>query len=234
MKFAARTGVMVALLMLQVAAQDAASIAASYRRALGNAGTLAHLQSLGIVGKLSSADGSWKRTYRMWIEGTKVRSELVLQPGLVATNWTDGANGWSIQPWTQSLVPQPLNRAAQWRLQLFAHLFRNDLLDTTAQLEYLGKEELEGGDCYKVRARHVDGSSWTYYLDPDVGLLVLLQVETTINGEDIEWSATFGNYQRVDDVLLPMELNTSSGLLLVERYELNPTLDAALFAPPNK
>jgi len=115
-----------------------------------------------------------------------------------------------------------------------ARLWQNDLLNPAATLEYVGTEEIDGSDCHKLRARHADGSVWTYFLDPDLGLLVKVTVEASINGEEVQWNATLGNYQRVEGVLLPMVLDTSNGLLLVERYQLNPALDAALFAPPAK
>jgi len=227
-------GIAVLAFSLPTVAQDAAHIVAAYRQAIGDAENLSTLRSWSISGKISSADGSWKRSYRAWVEGAKVRTELVLQPGIVAASWTDGTHGWSIQPWTQSLVPQPLNQAALWRLQVMARLWQNDLLNPAATLEYVGTEEIDGSDCHKLRARHADGSVWTYFLDPDLGLLVKVTVEASINGEEVQWNATLGNYQRVEGVLLPMVLDTSNGLLLVERYQLNPALDAALFAPPAK
>lgn len=214
--------------------QTASRIAAMYRAAIGNAGTLEQLHSWSIVGKMSSADGSWKRSFRAWFDGQKARTELMLQPGIVATSWSDGKEGWSIQPWTRSLTPQPLNAASLRRLVILAELWHNDLLKSTAPLEYLGSEELDGSDCYKVRARRADGSVWTYWVDPDVGLLVKVSVEESIVGETLRWEATFGNYARVGDVLMPMVLDTSSGLIIVEQYQLNPTLDPTLFASPTK
>jgi hypothetical protein len=216
--------------------QDVERIVARYTRALGDATKLERLRSLSLVGKMSSADGSWKRSFRAWFAGDKVRTELTLQPGIVATTWTDGTSGWSIQPWTQSLVPQPINKAALWRLGAMAHVWRNDLLDPQRRktLEYIGTEELDGSDCDKLRSRHSDGSVWTYYLDPDLGLLVKVTAEAEIGGEAVQWSATFGNYQRIEGVMLPTVLETSSGTILVEQYGLDEPLDAALFAPPAK
>ncbi len=228
------SSIVMLMLTLPASAHDAASVVALYQRAIGDAAKLRSMRSWSLSGKISSADGSWKRTFRAWFDGMKTRTEMVLQPGIVATTWTDGHNGWSIQPWTQSLVPQPLNQSSRWRLQIMAQPWRNDLLDPAAKLEYLGTEELDGSDCYKLQSRHRDGSIWTYFVDPDLGLLVKLSVEALINGEEVQWNATFGNYERIEGILLPMVLDTSTGLLLVDRYELNPTLDAGMFAPPTK
>lgn len=214
--------------------QTASSIAAMYHAAIGNAATLEHLRSWSIAGKMTSADGSWMRSFRAWFDGKKARTELVLQPGIIAVSWSDGKEGWSIQPWTRSLTPQPLNAASLRRLTILADLWHNDLLKSAAQLEYLGSEELDGSDCYKVRARRADGSVWTYWVDPDVGLLVKVSAEETIAGEPLRWEATFGNYTRIGDVLMPMVLDTSNGLIVVEQYQLNPMLDPTLFAPPTK
>lgn len=215
-------------------AQDAQSVIAAYRRAVGDVSKLEQLRSWSVYGKMTSADGSWKRSYRAWFEGKRARTELTLQPGIVAVTWSDGARGWSIQPWSQSLDPQPLNASGLKRLQIFASMLTNDLVQShpSASIEYLGTEEVDGSDCYKLRARHADGSVWTYYLDPDVGLLVKLEVEADVSGEPLQWEASFSNYRSVEGVMLPMLVDFSGNLLVVDRYELNPTLDAKLFAPP--
>ncbi|MCX7930478.1 MAG: hypothetical protein N2663_07145 [Chlorobi bacterium] len=217
-------------------AQNVQTIVSAYTRAIGDAEKWKRVGTVSLVGKMTSADGSWKRSFRAWFDGKKVRTELVLQPGIVATSWTDGTAGWSIQPWTQSLVPQPLDKSSLWRLSAMAYLWRNDLLDQSQQasLEYLGSEELDGSDCYKLRARHDDGSVWMYYLDPDLGLLVKVTANIEIGGEPVQWAATLGNYQRIEGVMLPMVLETSSGTIIIEQYRLDEPLNSTLFAAPAK
>lgn len=207
---------------------------AAYHRALGDVSKLKNLRSWTVVGKLVSSDGSWKRTYRAWFEGKKARWELVLQPGIVATTWSDGERGWTIQPRTQSLVPQPLDARELRRVTWFALLWRNDLIAPSqhTRLEYLGSEELDGTECFKVRAYRDDGTVATYYLDPDSGLLVKVEVESELSGEPIHWEATFGNYAPVGGVMMPMELATPGGMIIVERYRLDAPIDPSLFAPP--
>ncbi|MCX7936209.1 MAG: outer membrane lipoprotein-sorting protein [Chlorobi bacterium] len=225
----------IALSVVTATAQNTAdSIARQYQRALGNAERLAQLKRWSLVGKMVSPDGSWKRSFRAWFEGTKARTELVVQPGIIARSWTDGMRGWSIQPWTQSLTPQPMNQMSVRRMSVLASLWRNDLLAPQAgvKLEYLGLEELDGSDCHKLRARHSDGSVWTYWIDPDASLLVKLRVEARVSGEQFEWEATFGNYRNVEGVLMPMMLDTTSGLMIIEQYEFNPSLSPTLFSPP--
>jgi outer membrane lipoprotein-sorting protein len=211
-------------------------IITAYHHALGDVSKLRNLRSWSVEGKLVSSDGSWKRTYRAWFEGNKARWELVLQPGIVATTWSDGTRGWTIQPWTQSLVPQPLDAPQLRQVSWFAQLWHNDLIAPSprTRLEYLGTEELDGSDCFKLRAYRDDGSVATYYTDPDSGLLVKVEIESELAGNRVRWEATLGNYASVDGVMMPMELATSSGMILVERYRLDILLDQTLFAPPQE
>lgn len=215
-------------------AEDTQRLLAHYRKAVGDISKLQQLKSWAIVGKMSSQDGSWQRSYRMWSSGDKLRTELILQPGIISTMWTDGEHGWAIQPWSQSLDPQPLNAASLFRLRCWSRLLVNDLVQSQMPVEFGGTEEIEGSDCYKLRCRHRDGSVWTYYLDPDAFLPVKISVEAVLNGEHVAWEASFGNYRTIEGILLPTEISSSGSVTIVKHYELNPVLDDALFASPVK
>ncbi len=223
-----------AILTSLTIAHDASSIVARYRKAIGNAVKLEQLRSCSIEGIVTSNDGSWQRSYSAWYMGDNVRTEIVIQPGISAISWTNGHRGWTIQPWSSSLDPQPMNEAMVFRLSCFSQILINDLLKNPDKLQFDGTDEIDGTECFKLQCRRNDGSLWTYYIDPDAFLPVKLSVEATIGGEPLEWEMSFSDYRTVDGVLLPTALTSSGSTIIVKRYALNPLLEESLFAPPAK
>jgi len=223
-----------AILSSLTVAHDASSIVARYRKAIGNAAKLEQLRSCSIEGIVTSSDGSWQRSYRAWCMGDNVRTEIVIQPGITATSWINGLQGWTIQPWSYSLDPQPMNETMVFRLRCFSKILVNDLLNNPNKLQFNGTDDIDGSDCFKLQCRHSDGSLWTYYIDPDAFLPVKLSVEATIGGEPLEWEMSYSDYRTVDGVLLPTVLTSSGSTIIVKRYALNPLLEESLFAPPAK
>src|SRR5215470_14362799 len=100
-----------------------------------------------------------------------VRKNMSLQ-GMTAVEAYDGSNGWQVQPFGGHKDPELMGEDDLRDLLLDAD-FDGPLVDYTAKgntVEYLGHDEVDGDDAYKLKVTLKNGDIFYYYLDPDTYL----------------------------------------------------------------
>lgn len=217
-------------------AQSLDEILQKLYKSMGGFEKISSMQSVRIMGK-SEGGGGGKRSMKLTIKGTKSRMDLSIQPGIDFIQAYDGSVGWNIQPWTGSLTPQPMNADDSKSVSMTAEILVNDLFSfkkTNTRLEYTGKDEIEGSDCFKIVAYKPNGIQRTYFIDVDNYLIAKIETKITSNGNEEKSEMFPGDYKQVDGMVLPYSYNYGWNQFSVEKYEFNPSLDDALFALPKQ
>jgi hypothetical protein len=134
-----------------------------------------------------------------------VRYEASLQ-GLIQVQAFDGSQAWQINPFQGRKDPEKLSVDDAKGLGEDAVDFAGPLVDYKAkgyQLDYIGTEDIDGTQAYKLRVIRANGDLTTVYLDPDYFLEIRTVNRRIEHGVPIETVIDYGDYEEVAGVFLP-------------------------------
>jgi outer membrane lipoprotein-sorting protein len=222
-------------------AYTADELAAKNVAAKGGAERLAAIRSLRLSGKvLVNGDTLQLGLVTLLERPGQIRQEAELQ-GLTLVQAYDGTQGWKIDPFQGRKDPERLSADDAKALSEDAADFTGALVDYKAKgytLDYLGTEDVEGTEAYKLRVTRPNGDLTYVYLDPDYFLEIRTVDRRIEHGVPKETVTDYGDYEKVAGVYLPFEQVSgpkgSSNREKVEydKAEANPTLDQSLFRFP--
>ena len=195
----------------------------------GGADKLRAITTMHTVGKLRLSGGLEAKTESFVVAPDKIRFEFTLQ-GLTAINAWDGQQGWTISPFQGRKEPQKTTPDDN-RSLIHGTDIAGPLLDWKAKgekLEYLGTEDIDGTDAYKLRVTWKNGDSRVIYLDPDQYLEIRIVDHILVRGQEQVQATDLGEYEKVDGVYIPFE----QGRNHLDSAELNKPIDVAMFAFP--
>jgi hypothetical protein len=238
----------IALLALMLAggasAQSAAPISADdivqkNLAARGGQAALAALTSLTLDGKLVFP-GGFELTYHEVRSGGAVRVEAALQ-GLTLVQAYDGkGGGWRINPFEGRKDAEAMGDDEARSLADAASI-PGVLLAAKADgatIAYLGREDFDGTDCYKLKVTQKDGDEFVYLIDPDSMLEVKIIETRKVRGAVQVSETELGDYEAVNGVMFPMSVESGPQgaserqRTIVTKAEANAPAPATLFAQP--
>lgn len=170
-----------------------------------------------------------------------MRNEATFQQMNAVTAY-DGSVGWKIQPFFGRLDPEKMSSDEIKQLQLNADI-DGPLVDYKAKgntVEYLGTEDVDGTDAYKLKVTLKNGDIRQIYLDPDYFLEIRWIDQTFIRGAQQEMETDIGSYEKVEGVYFPFSYEVGDKgkpkgqKITFEKAEVNPDLDDNLFHFPSK
>ena len=171
-----------------------------------------------------------------------VRYEAALQ-GLTQVQAFDGEQAWQINPFQGRKDPEKLAADDAKGMSEDAADFAGPLVDYKAKgykLDYLGREDVDGTEAYKLRVARANGDLTTVYLDPDYFLEIRTINRRIEHGVPVETVVDYGDYEKVAGVFLPFSqesgLKGSSDRQKVQFDKAEANLDAGdgLFHFPGK
>ncbi len=195
----------------------------------GGADKLRAITTMHLEGKLRLGGGLEAKIESFQLASEKIRFEFTLQ-GLTAVNAWDGKEGWAIQPFQGRKDPQKTTADDNKQL-IYGADIAGPLLDYKAKgnkVEYLGTEDIDGTDAYKLRVTRKTGDSQVIYIDPDSYLEIRTVDHVMIRGQEQVQTTDLGEYEKVDGVYFPFE----AGQIHFEKAETNKPIDAAMFSFP--
>ena len=104
-------------------------------------------------------------------------------------------------------------------------------------VELLGKEDVDGTDCFKLKITHKGGKTDTYFIDASTYYLVKSVSVMKANGQEAELSTSYSNYQKLPEgIVVPMSMNIPLGPgfnvdLTISKVEINKAVDESIFKP---
>jgi hypothetical protein len=134
-----------------------------------------------------------------------VRYEAALQ-GLTQVQAFDGQQAWQINPFQGRKDPEKLSADDAKGMAEDAADFAGPLVDYKAKgykLDYLGREDIDGTEAYKLWVTRTNGDLTTVYLDPDYFLEIRTVNRRIEHGVPVETVVDYGDYEKVAGVFLP-------------------------------
>jgi len=97
--------------------------------------------------------------------------------------------------------------------------------------EYVGMDDFEGTDCYKIKLTEKSGKIITFYIDPSNYFIIHSVTITKANGQENESKTDFSNYQKLPEgIWLPMNI-AGGNTVKIKKTEINVPVDESVFKP---
>jgi hypothetical protein len=225
-------------LPLAVFAQTVDEVIAKNIQAHGGMEKLKSVHSLRITGKFNQ--GSFRAGFLQENKRPgRVREEALIQ-GLVQIQAYDGKTGWQVSPFGGRKDPELLSQDDLKGLAIDADIDGPlvDYQEKGHKAELVGRDSVEGTDCYKIKLTLKNGDVRYYFLDADSFLEIKMENQSNIRGA-VQFTENFyGDYEQVNGLFFPFAYengekgNPVRTKYTVEKIDMNVPLDDALFSMP--
>lgn len=190
-------------------AQTAEELVGKNLAARGGAAALDAIESVKFNGTVIFP-GDFQLTYEeVRTKGGGVRVDMALQ-GLTLVQGWDGKTGWRINPFEGRKDAERMSDDEARSLADIGSI-RGPLQRAATQestVTYLGREDFDGTDTYKLKVTEKDGDEFVYLLDPDTMLEVKMVETRKIRGAPQVFEYEFGDYEKVAGVYFPMSVES--------------------------
>jgi len=183
----------------------------------------------------------------------KMRFELQFK-GQTAVQVYDGANGWKLRPYLNRLEVEPFSaqelKASSMQPDLDGPLVDYAAKGTHVELE--GMEKVEDRDTYKLKLTMKDGHSTHVWINAQTFLEAKIEGQPRrLDGIEHPVEVYYRDYRQVNGLQIPFVLETEvlpvagavkspsamnspvpTEKILIDKVDMNPKLDAALFSKP--
>ena len=163
---------------------------------------------------------------------TRVEFSAMGQEGYTIITTT---KGWSFNPFSgnEASVELPEDAVKESQTQLDVQGPLVDYKEKGNKIEYVGKENLQGEEYFKLKVTRSNGKSILYYLDKNY--LVTKAISTAIvNGAEQEVSTEYSDYRKTPEgyTLAFKRVNANMDITF-EKVIINPPFNEALIKPTN-
>jgi hypothetical protein len=229
--------------LLATTEPTAAELVAKNLAARGGASALAAINTLEFNGKFI-APGDFQLSYHGTRArnpgGDRMRDDLTIQ-GLTIIQAYDGRSAWKVNPFQGRKDAERMS-ADESRAQADAGLVDGALLASLhdgSSVRYLGREDFDGTDAYKLQVRQKDGDQFDYLLDPDTFLEIRATETRQVRGAQTVTNYEYGDYEKVGGIYFPMAIDSWQTAqpdqrvrILIASAAANSPLDPSYFAQP--
>jgi hypothetical protein len=228
-----------ALFAASASAQTADEIVAHYIKTVGGMEKIQAVKTLRRTGKFTGGGGFEASVVEENKRQDKVRQEFSLQ-GFTGITAYDGKTGWKIEPWQGKKDPEPLGEE-QMKQILEDSDFDGPLVDYRQkgnQIEFVGMDEVEGTNSFKLKVTLKSGDVRYYYMDTDYYVPIKIDTKRMVRGAEREYETVLGDYKEVAGWYLPHSVETKvkgsqdKQKVTYERIEANVTIDDSRFHLP--
>ncbi len=222
-------------------AQTADELVAKHVQALGGEAALAAIKSVQFEGELRFP-GDFKLTFKDVRDAASGagRSEATLQ-GLTLVQAYDGKSGWRINPFQGRRDAETMS-ADEARAIADQESIAGPLVSAKrdgSAVTYLGREEFDGTDTYKLKVAQKDGDEFVYLIEPETMLPIKVTETRRIRGSQQVSETELGDYEKVAGVYFPMSIESwqdgqsnQRQRISIAKAEANVAVTPTLFAQP--
>ena len=166
----------------------------------------------------------------MAIEQDKGSRQAISFAGLQGYTIYTPTNGWNYFPWQGHVKPEAITpeevKESQDNLDAQGALINYKEKGHTA--EYVGNDDYEGTECYKLKLTQKSGKVVTYYIDPSNYFIIHSVTITKANGAENEIKNNFSNYQKLPEgIWMPMKIDN----VKIKKVQINVPIDDSTFKP---
>lgn len=226
------TLIFIAILSINSFAQTADEIVAKHIEAVGGKENWKKVKSLKME-CVMKAQGAEIKTTIVQVNNKAMRQDIALM-GMNGWSILTNTEGWSFMPFSGQTKAEPLTaddvKNAQDGLEIQDEFIAYK--EHGKKLEYLGKDDVDGTDCFKLKLIDKNAKETTYFLDADSYYVIKETQKIKANGKEMEETSTFSNYKKLPEgIVYPMNVGSGFGDAEVTKIEINPVIDESIFKP---
>jgi hypothetical protein len=220
-------------------AQTADEIVAKFIKTVGGMERIQAVKSLRRTGRYTEGGGFEAGIVEENKRPNLVRQEFQIQ-GMTGVTAYDGRTGWKIEPWNGKKDAEPLGEEEMKGIVEDSDL-DGPLVNYRAKgvkVEYVGTDEVEGTDAYKLKVTLASGDVRFYYMDTDYFVPIKIDTKRMVRGAEREYETILGDYKEVGGWYLPFSVesgvkgNPNRQKITYEKIEANVALDDSRFRAP--
>ena len=143
------------------------------------------------------------------------------------------------QPLAQlARVPAWLQVAASAAATALYHSLMHPNVFSDVSGEYVGMDQAEGTDTYKLKVTLANGDTRHYYMDTDYYVPIKIEIKRMVRGTEQEFESYPGDYKEVNGWYMPFSYesgvkgNPDRGKVSYEKIEANVSLPDSLYQMP--
>ena len=229
----------VCLMSINAWAQTAEELVAKNLQAKGGLEKIKAIKSVRMIGRFET--GGFKATVGQESKRPEMLRQSFTVQGMSQIQAYDGSSGWQISPFGGRKDPELMGEDDVRGLAEAAD-FDGPLVDAQAKgnkIEYMGHDQVDGDDAYKLKVTLKNGDIFYYYLDPDTYIEIQVERQQFIRGSVRESVSLLGSYKPVNGVMYPFSIESGSknnpdgrGKITITKIEANLPIDDSVFKMP--
>ena len=215
-------------------AQTADEIISKHIDAIGGADAWRKVTSIRQEGtmQVQGADVTVTRTV---LHGKGTRQDISLA-GMNGYSIMTPTAGWNFMPFQGQTQPEPMTaediKEGQQDMDAQDELIDYKGKGTTVEL--LGKDDVDGTECYKLLVTFKSGKSESLFIDPASYHIIRQVAKQKANGQEMDITTNFSNYQKLPEgIVVAMSMTLPFGELNIKKVEVNKPVDEMIFKPAN-
>ena len=215
-------------------AQTAEEIVNKHIEAIGGAENWKKINSLVMEASIKAQGAEIKLT-RTHLHNKAMRMDIAVM-GMNGYSIITQKEGWNFMPFQgqtkyEAMTPDDV-KSSQDELSILDEFITYK--DLGKKLEYLGKDDLEGTECFKLKLTDKEGEEITYWLDPSNYYTLKQSQKVKANGKEMESVTTFSNYKKIEEgIVYAFSLGGDWGDTEINKITINPKIDESIFKPMN-
>ena len=221
-------------------AQNAEEIVAKHLKAIG-ADNWSKVNALKMEAKITSdAMAGMSIAMSSTIVRDKAARMEVSVMGMNQVTALNGDMGWTTNPFMGQTDPQPLtpDQVASMKDMLDIDGTLPGYKDKGYTLEYVGKEDVDGTEAYKIKIAKGKKTEYTF-IDPETYYEITQITVEEVDGQTVESASLFSNHTKTDlGFVYPYTMQQESPMgpatVTITNLQINPTVDNKIFEMPKK
>jgi len=210
-------------------AETVDEVIAKHIQAIGGADAWKKVDAIRLTG-IATAQGADMPITMTHVRDKGFRIDLTIM-GMQNYQFLTTTEGWAYWPIQGQQKPEAMTAddvkesASDLDLQ---PLIDYKLKGSTAVL--IGKEDVEGTECYKIKFTPKVGKSKTFFIDPSNYEIIRSVDKSMANGQEQDQATDYSNFQKLPEgITVPMNINSPNGPVSIKKVEVNPKIDDAIF-----
>jgi outer membrane lipoprotein-sorting protein len=213
-------------------AQNAEEIAKKHIEAIGGEANWRKVKNMR-MDATTKANGADIKVSRVVEDGKAMRMDIEVF-GMKGWTIITKTEGWAFMPFQGQTKPEAMTaddvKSSQEQLACLDEFITYKELGK--RLEYVGKDEVDGVECQKVKLIEKDGKETSYWIDPSNYYIIKSLTKTSANGKEVEATMTYSNYKKLESgIVVAMSMGGDMGEIEINSMEVNAKLDEKVFKP---
>ena len=226
--------VLLSVLIVSARAQSADEIIEKHLAAIGGKEKLMLLNTTIMEGNLSAQGMEIPiKISQSHNKGMRVEISIMGLTGYIINTTSEG---WTYMPFQGQSAPEamPAEAVIEASDQLDLQNSLMNYKEKGHQVEYIGKEDVEGTECLKLKVLFKGGAEATMFFDPSTYYIIKQLSKTKSTGQEAVQEQTFSNFTKQDGYVFPFSMTGMGpgGTVTVTKIEINKPLDESLFKVP--